>query len=346
MIKKQTAGSSRWPVAGNKEQTITLKTTTMNETTQVGMLPGAEAVQTMSVEELQGLVKLICQNGASQKSIADEAGYSGAALSTWLKGTYSKNDDRTFEIALRSALERILQKRFFSGNVISRKFRRVNTSVTNIVFSVAKSCQQQGLMGLLTGSGGRGKTTAAEMYAASNSNVIYIRTSSFMTRTQLIGAIAAPLDATEKSAYGMLVKICEKLQQAKSLVIIDEAENIPLELLDAVRQINDWSGCGLLFIGQENFYTMLARARKSHEYLVDRFKLRMRVADLGLSDVSALVGTEIAELNGFAGAFLKASGGSARFLETLTYNILPRIKAGEVLTERMIVDTAESVKIF
>ncbi len=318
----------------------------MAETTQMQMLPGAESVQTMSVEEVQGLVRLICQSGASQKSIADEAGYSAAALSTWLKGTYSKHEDKTFEIALRSALERILQKRFFSGNRVSRKFRRVNTSVTNTVFSVAKNCQQQGMMGLLTGSGGRGKTTAAEMYAASNSNVIYVRTSPFMTRTQLIGAIAAPLNAIEKSAYAMQVSICDRVKGARSLIIIDEAENISLEILDAVRQINDWSGCGLLFIGQENFYTMLARARKSHEYLVDRFKIRQRVTDLGLSDVSALVETEIPELNGHARHFLKACGGSARFLETLTYNVLQRIKGGEELSDRMITETAESVKIF
>ena len=318
----------------------------MSETTQQAILPGAEAVQTMSLDELKGLVGDLKQQGVTQASIAKDAGYSPAALSSWLAGTYSKHEDKTFEVALRSALERILQKRFFSGNRLSRKFRRVNTSVTSVVFGIARSCQQQGLMGLLTGSGGRGKTTAAEMYAATNNNVIYVRTSSFMTKTQLIAAIATPLDAVEKSAYGMLCKICERLQNAKSLVIIDEAENIPLELLDAVRQINDWGGSGLLFIGQENFYTMLARARKSHEYLVDRFKMAMRISDLGLNDVQQLVGTEIPELNGHAGAFLKASGGSARFLETLTYNLLPRVQAGEQLTDRMIFEAAESVKIF
>ena len=319
----------------------------MNETTQLPVLPGAEAVQVMSVEELQKLVIHISSLGVTRKSIADEAGYSGAALSGWMSGKYAvKDDENTFELSLRSALERILQKRFSVGNKASRKFRRVSTSVSEAVFMAAKTCQNQGLMGLLTGGAGRGKTTAAEMYAATAPNVIYIRTSPFMTRTQLIGAISAQCDVQEKSAYGMLVKICERLQQQKSLVIIDEAENIPLELLDAVRQINDWSGAGLLFIGQENFYTMLARARKSHEYLVDRFKLRMRVTDLGLSDVKALVSTEIPELNGHAGAFLKVCGGSARVLETLTYNLLTVLQGGHELSDQMIYDAAESVKIF
>ncbi|NMW18067.1 MAG: AAA family ATPase [Chlorobiaceae bacterium] len=321
----------------------------MNETTQteVQTLPGAEAVQQMTADEVRRLVEAVSSNGVTRKFIAEEAGYSGAALSSWMAGRYTKTgEDKTFEVALRSALERILQKRFFSGNKSARKFRRVATSVSEAVFLAAKTCQNQGLMGLLTGVGGRGKTTAAEMYAASNTNVIYVRTSPFMTRKQLMTAISVPCDVQEKSAYEMLVKICEKLQQAKSLVIIDEAENLSLDLLDAVRQINDWAGAGLLFIGQENFYTMLARARKSHEYLVDRFKLRMRVADLGLTDVQYLVTTEIANLNGHASAFLKACGGSARFLETLTYKLLPRLQGGEVLSDRMIFETAESVRIF
>ena len=324
-----------------------LKSTIMSENLQVPVLPGAEVVQFMTVEELKRLVELVSGQGVTRKFIADEAGYSGAALSSWMKGNYTKTgEDTTFEVALRSAVERILQTRFFAGNKTSRKFQRVSTSVSEGVFQAARQCQKQGLMGLLTGVGGRGKTTAAEMYAASNSNVVYVRTSPFMTRTQLMGAIAVQCDVQEKTAYGMLVKICERLQQAKSLVIIDESENIRLELLDAVRQINDWSGSGLLFIGQENFYTMLARSRKSHEYLVDRFKLRMRVKDLGLQDVERLVSTVFPGLQINATVFLRACEGSARLLETLTYNLLPLVQAGEVLSESLILETAASAKIF
>jgi hypothetical protein len=319
----------------------------MEKTTQANALPGAEAVQSMSVDEVRKLVESMSTQGVTRRFIADEAGYSASALSSWMKGTYGKGgEDRTFEISLRSALERILQKRFFSGNRDARKFRRVNTSVAESVFLAAKSCQHQGLMGLITGNGGRGKSTAAEMYAASHSGVTYVQTSPFMTKKHLMSAIAEPLDVSAKSSYDLLVGICEKMRQSKSLVIIDEAEHLSLDILDAVRQINDWSGAGILFIGQEPFYTMLAKARKSHEYLVDRFKLRMRVSNLGLSDVKMLVSTELPDLDGHAGAFLKACGGSARFLETLTYKLLSQISAGDELTDRMIFETAESVKIF
>jgi hypothetical protein len=301
----------------------------------------------MTIDELKILVQDMTGQGVTRRFIAEESGYSGSALSSWMKGTYGKGgEDRTFEMALRSALERILQKRFFSGNRDARKFPRMNTSVAESVFLAAKSCQHQGLMGLITGSGGRGKSTAAEMYTASHSGVVYVQTSPVMTKKHLMAAIAEPLDVSGKSSYDLLVGICEKMRQSKCLVIIDEAEHLSLDILDAVRQINDWSGAGLLFIGQEPFYAMLAKARKSHEYLVDRFKLRMRVSDLGLSDVRMLVSTEITELDGHAAAFLKACGGSARFLETLTYKLLPLVSSGEALSERMILETAEAVKIF
>lgn len=308
-------------------------------------LPGAEVVYGMTPDELRELVRDISQQGMTRKVIAEEAGYRDSALSAWMNKKYSVKD-MAFEVALRSALERILERRFMSGNREAKKFRRVKTSVVEAVFSTAKICQFQGLIGLLTGKGGRGKTTAAEMYKASVSNVIYVRTSRFMTRKHLMQAIAKQVGVDEKSAYDMLVKVCEKLRRRKSLVIFDEAENISLDLLDTVRQINDWANAGLLFIGQEAFYDTLARARPSHEYLVDRFKLRMRVKDLGLADVKTLAETELLLQNSLEKALLRACNGSARFLETLVFKLVQMIDDGLELDERLIVKTADAVKIF
>lgn len=308
-------------------------------------MPGAEVVSGMTPDELRELVRDISQQGMTRKVIAEEAGYRDSALSAWMNKKYSVKD-MAFEVALRSALERILERRFMSGNREAKKFRRVKTSVVEAVFSTAKICQFQGLIGLLTGKGGRGKTTAAEMYKASVSNVIYVRTSRFMTRKHLMQAIAKQVGVDEKSAYDMLVKVCEKLRRRKSLVIFDEAENISLDLLDTVRQINDWANAGLLFIGQEAFYDTLARARPSHEYLVDRFKLRMRVKDLGLADVKMLAETELFLQNSLEKALLRACNGSARFLETLVFKLVQMIDDGLELDERLIVKTADAVKIF
>ncbi|UZJ41142.1 ATP-binding protein [Prosthecochloris sp. SCSIO W1101] len=308
-------------------------------------LPGAEVVSGMTPDELRELVRDISRQGMTRKVIAEEAGYRDSALSAWMNKKYSVKD-MAFEVALRSALERILERRFMSGNREAKKFRRVKTSVVEAVFSTAKICQFQGLIGLLTGKGGRGKTTAAEMYRTSVSNVIYVRTSRFMTRKHLMQAIAKQVGVDEKSAYDMLVKVCEKLRRRKSLVIVDEAENISLDLLDTVRQINDWANAGLLFIGQEAFYDTLARARPSHEYLVDRFKLRMRVKDLGLVDVRMLAETELLLQNSLEKALLRACNGSARFLETLVFKLVQMIDDGLELDERLIVKTADAVKIF
>lgn len=308
-------------------------------------LPGAEVVAEMTADELRELVRDISQQGLTRKFIAEEAGYRDSALSAWMNKKYSVKD-MAFEVALRSALERILERRFMSGNREAKKFRRVKTSVVEAMFSTAKICQYQGLIGLLTGKGGRGKTTAAEMYRASVSNVVYVRTSRFMTRKHLMQAIAKQVAVDEKSAYEMLVKVCGKLRRRKSLVIFDEAENISLDLLDTVRQINDWANAGLLFIGQEAFYDTLAKARPSHEYLVDRFKLRMRVKDLGLADVKMLAETEMFLQKGLEKTLLRVCDGSARFLETLVFKLVQMVEEGLELDERLIVKTADAVKIF
>ena len=320
----------------------------MDETTQAGfVIPGAEAVQSMSVDELKALVReLTTHHGITGRFIAQAAGYSPAALTTWMKGKYGKGTDVTFENTLRSALEKILSQRFFAGNETARKFARMRTSVADAVFCAAASCQKRGLIGLVTGPGGRGKTTAAEMYAASHADVVYIATSPLMTTvSSLIREIAAALDVQSRSTFGLQKGICDKLQHRKALIMVDEAENIPLDFLDALRVLNDQAGIGILFIGQDRFFTMLAKSRKQHEYLVDRFRLRTRVSDLGISDVQLLAGSEIS-VTGIETALLRACGGSARFLETLVFHLRDIETVGDALTDKVVAETAEAVRIF
>jgi hypothetical protein len=154
------------------------------------------------------------------------------------------------------------------------------------------------------------------------------------------------VDVVERSAYDMLVKVCEKLQQSKSLVIIDEAENLSLDMLDSLRQINDWSGAGLLFIGQEAFYTMISRSRKSHEYLADRFKTREKVKNIQLADVERLLASEIPNHKHLAPALLQACDGSTRVLETIVFSLLPFVDQGIPLSESMISEAAVQIRIF
>lgn len=319
----------------------------MEEHAQLTGLPGAEAVASMSIDELKRLVEMVSEQGVTRKSIAEEAGYSGSALSSWMKGTYTKGgDDRGFELALRGALERILVRSFMAGNRSTQRFRRVSTTVTDTVFSIARACQKKGWMGILTGAPGRGKTTSAEMYRAMTDNVLYVRTSKFMTPRKLMTAIADQVNVVEKSTYDMQVRVCEELQKTKGLVIIDEAENLSLDILDSLRQLNDWSGAGLLFIGQDVFYTMIARARKSHEYLADRFKTRDRVKDIQLADVERLLSTEIPNHRNIAPALLQACEGSTRVLETLIFNLLPLLERGDELDEKMISEAAAQIRVF
>ena len=309
-------------------------------------LPGAEVVAGMSDDQLRQLVKDMSAQGLSRNRIADEAGYTPSALSGWMNKKYTAKDQSAFVSALKAGLERLLEKRFSAGNATGKKFPRQETSVTLAVFEAARICQHRGLMGLFIGRGGLGKTTAAEMYAASTPNVLYVWTSKFMTKRQLMEKIADQCGVREFTSFGMLEKVCEVLKSKKSLVIIDESENLSLDVLDTVRQINDVSGAGLLFIGLEHFYESLAKSRRTHEYLVDRFKARSRAKGIGLADVRLLAGTVLKDIDGLEKALLAACNGSARFLESLVFKLDDLVKDGVELDEKLILQTADAVRIF
>lgn len=300
----------------------------------------------MSDDELRQLVKDISAQGLSRNLIADEAGYVPSALSSWMTGKYKAKDQSAFVGALKASLERLLEKRFSSGNTTGKKFPRQETSVTLAVFEAARICQFRGLMGLFTGRGGLGKTTAAEMYAAKTSNVVYVWTSKFMTKRQLMIKIGEQCGVSDATSFGILEKVCEALKSRKSLVIIDESENLSLDVLDTVRQINDVSGAGLLFIGQEPFYELLAKSRRTHEYLVDRFKASARAKGIGLADVRLLAGTVLPNIEGVEKVLLTACNGSARFLESLVFKLDDLVREGVELDEKLVLQTADAVRIF
>lgn len=324
--------------------------TQMDETTQgITVIPEAGAVHSMTGDELRQLVRLLVSKGVTQRYISDKAGYdkAGARLAQFLKAAGVDAGFETFTVALKSALALIISERFSLADTTARKFQRMETSVTQDLFNAARICQNRGMMGYLTGPGGSGKTTSAKMYAAQTMNVVYVACNELMGRPyDLIRRVAKSLDIYERSRYDSIQAILDRLSMSRALLLVDEADVVPVSFLSALRIFNDEGGIGMLFVGQEGLQRTLRSSVKSHRYLTSRFRHQEHTRAIGMDDVRMLAESVLGPLeSGVVAALRAASAGVTRDLETLCYALHDFAVAGEVLGEKLVKQAAESVLI-
>jgi len=117
-------------------------------------------------------------------------------------------------------------------------------------------------MAIVTGPAGRGKSESAKRYAV-HSEAVYIppmiRTSAMMLLQEITLDLAK---ARPGRISGCLDIIREAMSDRRRLIIIDEADLIPIPLLEMLRNINERYACPILLIGEDNLKAKVALRRR------------------------------------------------------------------------------------
>ena len=201
------------------------------------------------------------------------------------------------------------------------------------------------MIGLVTGESGIGKTRSIEWYCSNGTGVIHIRAHAKYSTKDVFADIhrALGFDGTG-NVHKMMNDIVSKISGNKRLIIIDEAEHLTANTLDEIRQINDRSGAGVLYVGLPKFRAQLKTLRSKFEYIVNRISVPRRIDQLSTDDVEALVRTVLPEAAGKVSAeFHSASAGNARVLETLIFNVQRTLRIRQK-TERDAVITPDMIR--
>lgn len=144
----------------------------------------------------------------------------------------------------------------------------------------------EGLVGpslaLVTGRAGRGKTEAARHYAV-QTEAVYIRTLPVMTPAMVLREIAFELAAIKPfSSSACLDVIDAEMAKQTRLILVDEADQVSLKVLETLRGINERCGCPIVLIGEETLAGMVASRRR----IVSRIRRRMVFGPLAQSDLA------------------------------------------------------------
>jgi len=253
----------------------------------------------------------------SSAKVAKKLGLSSATLSLWANGRY-QGDNAKIEKAVGAFLSGQAQ----AGNVPKDEFEFVRTSVVRDLERAARTAEYGEQMRVVIGASGIGKTTAVQYLAKTVPGVIVVEAYQGMTKKAFMQVIAKQCGAIPSGGFTELFHaVVEALRGSERLIIIDEAEHLPVQALDAARRIHDFTRCGVLMVGLPRFYDLLMNRQRDYGYIYNRTGLPVRLKKLNEDDVKLLVDT-VVPCNGYAEVFLSTSKGIARDLKTIVFESL------------------------
>jgi DNA transposition AAA+ family ATPase len=212
-------------------------------------------------EAIANIQRIREQQGLTLVQLGRMIGVKESVVSQTLGGSYKGRIDRVLR-RLEGALNenaRRLTKQQADGYVDIKLARKV--------FSVLKCASKAQAIGVITCVSGVGKTMALEAACRSNdfSTAVLLqiddRSKSRMNfcKALLKAASGGRQIGNYCSVADLLEAIVKRLKDSGRLILIDEAENLPTETLNLIRQIYDATRCPVVLCGRPHLNTIIDR---------------------------------------------------------------------------------------
>ena len=145
----------------------------------------------------------------------------------------------------------------------------------------------------ITAAAGTGKTTACRNFAIRPN--VWMITASPHTKTVhgMLVELATELDIVQHNPAKLTRAIGQRLKKAgnRTLIIVDEAQNLVDDAVNQLRHFVDNYGCGLALVGNEEIYTRFAKRTDGPSYaqLKRRIGKRVRRSKPRAEDIAMLL---------------------------------------------------------
>ncbi len=226
----------------------------------------------MYSETIVKLLEFMEKSGKTQIQVARETGLSGTVISQFINGTYKGNNEEiadSIEKYLVIAYERLESA---DNTVFYADLRNTKTSLFAVKYA-HKNCD----VVLLSGDAGAGKTTALRYYTQNNTGVIFITASTCTSSpTAILKEIAFAIGKKTSGTKSQIEKtLISALSNSNRLIIIDEADQLTFNAIQAVRNLNDKAHVGILLSGNNRIYNQMVMGARCTEF--DQVRTRIFV---------------------------------------------------------------------
>ncbi|MBN2685081.1 MAG: AAA family ATPase [Pontiellaceae bacterium] len=226
--------------------------------------------------------------GVSQKKLAKEIGISTASLSQWLGNKYPTSIGRIEGKIDMWVMNRQTKNRM--GKLVECE-SWVATPTSQDIYDILEFAYCYGKQALIYGSPGMGKTVTCEEFQRTHSGVwLLTPTSVTGTKKGILTLLADALHITPGRALADTQTACiERMSDTGGMVIIDEAQQLPPNSLDLMRQIAEAAEVGLAFVGNEGVYTQMVGGSRAGKFgqILSRARTR-HIALPHVDDVAAI----------------------------------------------------------
>jgi len=226
----------------------------------------------------------------TQGQVAKEAGVSAATLTQLFNGTYNANP-RTqlakLEKWLVAAAEAQAQPKMPAAPEWTK------TPTADRVLAALGYAQMAGDVTVIYGGAGLGKTTASKEYRKRYPNVwiatMTPATSSVATCLEKV-CFALGMKNPPLAAARMEREIISRIASTGGLLLIDEAQHLSVQALDALRSLHDETGVGLALVGNEAVFTSMTGGNRAAylDRLYSRIGKRVKLTRAKKEDVISL----------------------------------------------------------
>lgn len=223
-------------------------------------------------QKLRDYIKSDCEG--SQNKAAKALGWSPAYISTYLKGDF-KGDLEKFEASLVEAFANKNEAENLKSAVADSSYKP--TSISESVYETIRLCHLKGGLAIECGDAGIGKTMAVKKYVEDYpSTAIYVTVNPCLVT---LNAFLKLLCKVQKiTANGrkdeMWLRLSDSFQGERKVIIIDEAQHLPIKTIEAVRAFFDLNPLlGICLVGNIETVTNTGRSKEAFAQIRNRTKL-------------------------------------------------------------------------
>lgn len=289
------------------------------------------------------LRELMNQRELTGKAVARSLGINGSVLSQWFsisyKGDVSKLD-RAVVAYLRRAQNEASQDR--------TELPHLQTIVSRQLEEIARMCDIRQEMGVAVGSSGIGKTQAIAAYRVENPSTVLVEVVPTFTTKVLLDTICSLLSLSHGTLHQMFERLVDKLRDTQRLLIIDEAEHLPVRALEMLRRLHDQTRIGVLLVGMPRLRQNIEDNRRDFSQIANRIGYYMPLTDLRASDIELFASEffdegcppELLDVYGKC-----AQGCARRLVKLLSRSVEIARRDGTPVTEDIVTSTADMLSM-